>query len=53
MNITKRLKISCCYIFILSVLIAHIQCQFDEAWDSEIEKRNPFEKYGGVPGKTG
>ena len=46
MNITKRLKTFCCFVFILSVLIFHIQCQFDQEWDSEIRKRNPFEKYG-------
>ena len=42
----KRLKILCCFFFFLSVLIIDIQCQFDQAWDSEIRKRNPFEKYG-------
>ena len=52
MNITKRLKISFCFFFILNVLIVHIQCQFDEAWDIEIRKRNPFEKYGESLGKS-
>ena len=46
MNITKRLKTFYFFVFILSVLIFHIQCQFDQEWDSEIRKRNPFEKYG-------
>ena len=41
----KRLKILRCFFFFLSVLIIDIQCQFDQAWDSEIRKRNPFEKY--------
>ena len=46
MNITKRLKLLSCFSLILSVPVFHIQCQFDQAWDSEISKRNPFKKYG-------